>query len=322
MRHCVLLLGYPRSKFFLTVHYTEVLKAVFDYIALLRQSFPLAPYHYTEVSTMARTRFTFREKAQPHVYASSLARSFADPYPPEWLISGASLYRKYDEDITRQLLEGFVPERTRVLLMAKNHREEVVGSDPQWASEKWYGTRYIVRKLDDALLQRVSPIRMLLFDRTYRTYQLRGREVNPELCLPGPNPFIPTDLSVEKSEVAEVSHDGFVRVVTGMKPLRWQPVKFPTLIKRTERAQLWYKKDDQFWVPKARVYIVIKTYVSFCKVSAVVLMLKHSFCQAPRICDSQACLDDAVSAVFVRSIRFADEVILQVVCRSGRGRSS
>ena len=73
---------------------------------------------------------------------------------------------------------------------------------------------------------------------------------------------------------------------------------------------MWYKKDDQFWVPKARVYIVIKTYVSFCKVSAVVLMLKHSFYQTPRICDSQACLNDAVSAVFVRSIRLVDEEML------------
>ncbi len=106
---------------------------------------------------MARTRFTFREKAQPHTYATTLASSFTEPYPPEWLISGASLYRKYDEGIVRQLLEAFVPERARVLLMAKNHSEEVIGFDPQWLTEKWYGTQYIVRKLDDALLQRVSP---------------------------------------------------------------------------------------------------------------------------------------------------------------------
>ncbi|RPD65209.1 LuxS/MPP-like metallohydrolase [Lentinus tigrinus ALCF2SS1-6] len=209
------------------LHYAEVLKAIFDYIALLRQSFPLDPYHYAEVSTMARTWFTFKEKAQPHAYASSLARSFVEPYPPQWLISGASLYRKYDEDFPRKLLDGFVPERTRVLLMAKNHREEVVGKDPQWASEKWYGTQYIVRKLDYTLIKR-----------------LHGQETNAELFLPAPNPFIPTDLSVDKSEVAE-------------------PKKYPTLVKRTERAQLWYKKDDQFWVPKARVRIVIKNPLTY-----------------------------------------------------------
>ncbi|KAI0718393.1 LuxS/MPP-like metallohydrolase [Cerioporus squamosus] len=206
------------------LHHDSVLKVIFDYIALLGQSFPLEPYHYEEVSTMARTRFTFKEKSQPHTYASTLARSFAEPYPPEWLISGASLYRKYDEDIARRLLEGFVPERARVLLMAKNHREEVVGNNPQWLSEKWYGTQYIVRKLDDTLLRR-----------------LHEHQPDADLFLPAPNPFIPTDLSVNKSD----------------------PAKHPVLVKRTERAQVWHKKDDQFWVPKARVRMVIKSPLAY-----------------------------------------------------------
>ncbi|TFK91904.1 LuxS/MPP-like metallohydrolase [Polyporus arcularius HHB13444] len=209
------------------LHYESVLKVVFDYISLLRQSFPLEPYHYDEVSTMARTRFTFREKAQPHTYATTLASSFTEPYPPEWLISGASLYRKYDESIVRELLEAFVPERARVLLMAKNHSEEVIGNDPQWLTEKWYGTQYIVRKLDDALLK-----------------HLRDHQTNAELFLPAPNPYIPTNLSVDKSQIE-------------------QPARYPILVKRTERAQLWHKKDDQFWVPKARVRMVIKTPLAY-----------------------------------------------------------
>ena len=38
-----------------------------------------------------------------------------------------------------------------------------------------------------------------------------------------------------------------------------QPAKYPTLIKSTASAQLWHKKDDQFWIPKAHVRIVLKT---------------------------------------------------------------
>ena len=105
---------------------------------------------------MAETRFRFREKAQPHSYAAALAHNFAEPYPPEWLLSGPSLYRGYDEGVVRRLLDGFVPERARVLLLAKNHREEVVGQDAQWETEKWYGTQYFVRRLDEGLIQRVS----------------------------------------------------------------------------------------------------------------------------------------------------------------------
>ena len=65
------------------MHYDSVLHAIFDYIALLRRSFPLQPYHHAEVATMAETRFRFREKAQPHSYAAALAHNFAEPYPPE-----------------------------------------------------------------------------------------------------------------------------------------------------------------------------------------------------------------------------------------------
>lgn len=31
-------------------------------------------------------------------------------------------------------------------------------------------------------------------------------------------------------------------------------------MKRTDLAQLWHKKDDQFWMPKAHVRISVKRY--------------------------------------------------------------
>ncbi|KAI0764784.1 LuxS/MPP-like metallohydrolase [Fomes fomentarius] len=213
------------------LHYESVLHTIFSYLALLRQrAFPLAPHHFAEVSTMARTRFRFREKGAPHSYASALAHSFAAPYPTEWLLSGPSQYRACDEGVLRTLLDGWRPERARVVVLAKEHREEVVvGRDVRWLTAEWYGTRYVVRRMGDALLQRLGE---------------PGDDLESELHLPGPNPYIPTDLSVDKVAVDE-------------------PAKYPTLIKRTEKALLWHKKDDQFWAPKARFRILIKTPLAY-----------------------------------------------------------
>ncbi len=133
-----------------------MLATVFEYIAFLRRSFPLPAYHYAEAASMAETRFRFMPKEQPHTYAVTLARLSSEPYPTECLISGPCLYRGSNDAIAKELLDGFTPERARVFLQAKVHREEVVGKDVQWETEKWYGTQYAVRKMDEALLERVS----------------------------------------------------------------------------------------------------------------------------------------------------------------------
>ncbi|KAI0646092.1 LuxS/MPP-like metallohydrolase [Trametes meyenii] len=207
-------------------HYRDVVEAIFDYIALLRES-PLPTYHYNEVNTMTATSFRFKEKSQPHTYASTLAHALAEPYPPEWLLIGAYVYREWDETTVRRLLDGFVPARARITLEAKNHVKEVVGPNVHWLTEKWYGTQYAVQKIDDALLDKIS-----------------GTHANEELHLPAPNPFIPEDLSVHKVDVPE-------------------PQKFPLLIKRTELSQLWHKRDDQFWVPKAHIRIYLKSPLAY-----------------------------------------------------------
>ncbi|KAI1798428.1 LuxS/MPP-like metallohydrolase [Ganoderma leucocontextum] len=209
------------------LHYDAVLETVFEYISFLRRSFPLPDYHYDEVATMAETRFRFMPKEQPHTYAVKLARVASEPYPPECLISGPCLYRDRDDAMARQLLKGFTPERARVFLQAKVHREEVVGKDIQWETEKWYGTQYAILKTDETLLER-----------------LRKANGNPEMALPLVNQFIPTDLSVDKVEVAE-------------------PAKYSILVKRTHISQLWHKKDDQFWMPKAHVNIFVKSPLAY-----------------------------------------------------------
>ncbi|KAI0819462.1 LuxS/MPP-like metallohydrolase [Trametes gibbosa] len=213
------------------LHYRDVLDTLFAYIVLLRASHPLPPYHLAEVHAMAHTRFRFQEKTAPHRYASTLAHLLAHPvYPPEALLSGAYLYQLdgWDGALVQRLLDGFVPGRARVTLEAKAHREEIVGSvDVRWETERWYGTRYVVRRLEEGLLRK-----------------LEEPTSNAELHLPAPNPFIPEDLSVDRVMLPE-------------------PLKYPLLVKCTGLSQLWHKKDDQFWVPKAQVRVDIKSPLAY-----------------------------------------------------------
>lgn len=88
--------------------------------------------------------------------------------------------------------------------------------------EKWYGTQYSVADISENLLE-----------------QLRNVNLNTSLHIPAKNEFIATDFEVHKKEVTEA-------------------LKYPHLIKRNSQIQVWHKKDDTFWTPKAEVRVIFK----------------------------------------------------------------
>ena len=80
------------------------------------------------------------------------------------------------------------------------------------------------------------------------------------------NRFIPTDLSVVKVDVPEVRAScrrGARLPFSDAAIVVFQPAKYPVLVKRTAVSQLWHKKDDQFWMPKAHVRIFVKRCGTF-----------------------------------------------------------
>ncbi|KAK7686016.1 hypothetical protein QCA50_010827 [Cerrena zonata] len=217
-------------------HYEEVILTIFNYLALLRATpTPLPSYHFDEIKKMSSVSYQFREKSQPHSYATSLAFELLEPYPPQWILSGSSVIREWDEGLFRGILSLLLPEKCRLMIMSKYHASEVVGDEPIWRKEKWYKTGYIVRKLDRTFIDACNQ-----------------PNTNNALRLPAPNPYIPDNLSVERKEVA-------------------QPAKVPTCIRQTTHSSLWYKKDDQFWVPKAHVKVDIKSAMGYCTARQAVL---------------------------------------------------
>lgn len=64
--------------------------------------------------------------------------------------------------------------------------------------------------------------------------------VSSDLSLPGPNAFIPENLDVNKKEVAERQ-------------------KSPTLLKDNALSRVWFKKDDQFWIPRANLFVALQS---------------------------------------------------------------
>jgi insulysin len=215
-------------------NYRSIILGVFKCLSLLRSSeFP--SWYQREISMMYQTRFRFKEKSKAESYAVWISTRMEWPVPRELVLAAPQLSWEWDESNenggglkqVRDTLEMLTVEKGRVVLMATASEHKKVGDgsgdEGGWEKEPIYGTDYKVEKLDDEFLE-----------------QAQGSNDIPELFLPGPNEFMPTNLDVEKREVAEPS-------------LR------PHLIRETALSSTWHKKDDQFWVPKAQVVIEIRS---------------------------------------------------------------
>ncbi|TFK76345.1 insulin-degrading enzyme [Pluteus cervinus] len=223
------------------LHYRDVVLATFKYLSMLRST-TFEQYHQREVARMSAIRFQFAEKRRPDDYAIWISEHMNWPLPRELLISGPQVTWEWDDSEeariaqrkVKEYLDSFRIDESRVVLMAKAEEHAKLG-DGEWVKEPWYGTEYRVERFDEKFKAEANSLDSI-----------------PELYLPGPNKFIPTDLDVDRRCVSE-------------------PLKRPHLIRETPLSTLWYKRDDRFWVPKAHVVIDLRSHACVSSVKAAVL---------------------------------------------------
>jgi insulysin len=207
-------------------NYQEVVKTVFQYIAMMRESPPLE-WMFNEQKNMADVEFTFKQKSPASRFTSRISAVMQKPLPRNWLLSGTSKFRKFDPKAIVQALQYLRDDNFRLMIVSQDYPVELD------QKEKWYGTEYKIEKIPTDVR---SAIR--------RALESGPSERPAELHLPHKNEFIPTRLSVEKKEVAE-------------------PAKTPKLIRNDDGLRLWWKKDDTFWVPKANVHIALRNPLTY-----------------------------------------------------------
>ncbi|KAF2279892.1 LuxS/MPP-like metallohydrolase [Westerdykella ornata] len=201
-------------------NYREVTKIVFQYIAMMREQ-PPQQWVVDELMRMSEVSFRFKQKAPPSRTTSAVASVMQKPLDRKHLLSGVSVIKKFDPEAISEALSYLRPDNFRLKVVS----QEFPGDWDQ--KEKWYGTEYRTGKLPEDF---VAEIRAA-FESPQRP---------KELHFPHKNEFIPQRLEVERKEVEE-------------------PLKTPKLIRNDEGFRTWYKKDDQFWVPKANVHIYFRT---------------------------------------------------------------
>ncbi|RIB06084.1 Metalloenzyme, LuxS/M16 peptidase-like protein [Gigaspora rosea] len=200
-------------------HYKDVVKIVFQYINMLKQ-IDIQEWCFREVQSLAEISFRFKEKSAPAGYASNLASTMQRPYSRDCIISGSHLIREYNPQLIAEGLECLNWDNFVITLVSPSF----TGLDRK---EMWYGTEYKVEPLSKEFIE-----------------ELQNQEISPDLRIPPPNEFIPTNFETNKHEVAT-------------------PQKRPDIIKNNSLSRMWHKKDDTFWVPKVTVRFLLKSPISY-----------------------------------------------------------
>ena len=201
--------------------YQEIVKVLFQYIVLIKEQ-PPQKWIFDEIKGMAEVDFRFQQKSPASSFTSKMSGQMQKPLPRERLLSGSSLMPIFDGEAISKGLACLRTDNYRLMIVSQHFPGD-------WdQKEKWYGTDYKIESIPadfDAAVKEAG--------------QTTSQTRIPELFLPHINEFIPTKLDVEKREVPE-------------------PTKAPKLIRNDEGARTWWKKDDQFWVPKGNVLVSMR----------------------------------------------------------------
>ncbi|KAB8360827.1 hypothetical protein FH972_024561 [Carpinus fangiana] len=202
--------------------YTEVVKAFFQYISILKET-KAQQWIYEEMKDIAAVNFRFQQKAPASRTTSSLSGAMQEHTPREWLLSGPELLRRYDAELINSAIASLTPDNVRITVVS----QDAIPKEDEILREKWYGTEYSIKSIPNDFLEELKQA----------STSTKGRP--SELYLPGKNEFIPSRLDVEKKDTTE-------------------PAQSPKLIRNDANTRLWFKKDDQFWVPQASLQIILR----------------------------------------------------------------
>ncbi|KAF2673613.1 LuxS/MPP-like metallohydrolase [Microthyrium microscopicum] len=207
------------------IQYQEIAKVIFQYIALLREGTP-QEWVFEELKNVGEVEFRFKQNSSASKTASRLSGMMQRPYPRDELLSAPVTTRVFSPAKIQEGLEYLRPDNVRITVVSQNY-------PGTWdKKEAWYGTEYSYQPWP-------KDFKKMIIDAA----GARSADRPSQLHLPHKNEFIPTRLDVEKKEVLT-------------------PAIAPKLIRNDQYVRIWYKKDDQFWVPKANVKITLRTPLS------------------------------------------------------------
>eukprot|EP00283_Hemiselmis_rufescens_P014323 CAMPEP_0173441206 /NCGR_PEP_ID=MMETSP1357-20121228/23831_1 /TAXON_ID=77926 /ORGANISM="Hemiselmis rufescens, Strain PCC563" /LENGTH=1140 /DNA_ID=CAMNT_0014406771 /DNA_START=93 /DNA_END=3515 /DNA_ORIENTATION=+ len=194
-------------------HRDEVVEIVFSYLAMLRDT-GIPSYSGDELVELNALGWRFQEQTRPQEFVTDAALNMHRIGDPSKYISAPVRFTAYDLEASNRLLAKLTPEACLVTYTSPD--------TPAERREKWYGAMYATEPVGERTARWGKPERIAA------------------LQVPGPNPFIPKDLSI-KGAITEGPDD---------------PVTPPETVLSDQRWRVHWKGDNRYGKPKAYAFFL------------------------------------------------------------------
>ncbi|KAJ1878953.1 metalloprotease, partial [Coemansia sp. RSA 486] len=194
----------------------EVVQAVFAYIKMLTATGPQQQY-YNEIKVISDSNYRVFKKRKASDMRAFIENGIHNSYiRPGHIVYKGSPLGDFDPRLIAQLLEQLTP--TNYLLVVQSKHHEDVECDKR---EKFYDIKYNISGLPVGMTSEMD-IPDSLVDNFY---------------MPSPNSYLPENLDVEKPK----------------DPSQVIVADEPTLLTKTDLMEVWFKRDDRFFVPQGSI---------------------------------------------------------------------
>jgi len=199
-------------------HLTEIGEHLFAFIGML-QKVPVERWIVDEMMKLSRMRFRFAEDRGPFSLCPAIAQSLQVHPPSEALAGGALLY-DYDPGAIAAVTSRLTLDSVRVCHQAKCVAERCHERDTSYGSPMAF-----------------LPLEPVWLTRWAAAAGTHGSAAALGLRLPGPNPFVPSDLS--------------------LRALPSEPLPAPMPLHGTEPMRVFHRQDSTFRQPKCHLLFQI-----------------------------------------------------------------
>ncbi|XP_053679845.1 insulin-degrading enzyme [Anopheles nili] len=184
----------------------DTAKLIFQYITMLKVKGP-QKWIFEEYCNLSEIQFRFKDKETPTSLVTEIVGSM-HLFPLEDVLVAYSLITEWQPELIMDVINKLTPRKSRLIIVGQKC-QSLVNSD-----EEWYGTKYGVKKIEPSILEHWSE-----------------PDLNNNLQLPEPNPFIPSDFD--------------------LLPIDSCVDNCPIIIYDTPIIRTWFKQDNEFLKPKA-----------------------------------------------------------------------
>ncbi|KAJ2337130.1 metalloprotease [Coemansia sp. RSA 2681] len=202
-------------------NYEAIVSIIFSYINMLIGKGP-QEWYYQELSLINKAKFDYKSKEGAQSYVRTISGGTHNQFAfPQHILSHGALLRGYDADLISKCLSYLNPGNYCLFIGAQEHKMVECTLE-----EKHYKILHHISDL---------PSHMTL-----------GVNCSPNVAkllhLPSCSPFLPSDLSVSKpATIAD------------------PPALEPVLLIKSDKLEVWFKKDDQFFTPHGSIGLAISS---------------------------------------------------------------